>query len=248
VHAPLLPTPCPNAPPLKAYEDPLMEVHISFFTAALPLFTMFNLFLQRSDPLAHKIYPVIHELEKKIAQRILKTDTLNNLNEETLDDESNYVELKEIHIGLTTKSTLNRLCNEGEITNSQYQKTLRACQAFYRESLRYVLTKMHNNLFWKHCQWIDYFNRRNASWDSVQYFVTQFSNMLCFSENEGDRLYDEFIDYKSVVDEEFNLNEALLCSYNDGTNEYCMDVIWYIDSWKYIHGNNYRFRLHHSSL
>jgi hypothetical protein len=61
--------PCPNAPPLKAYEDPLTEVHISFFTTALPLFTMFNLFLQRSDPLAHKIYPVIHELEKKIAQR-----------------------------------------------------------------------------------------------------------------------------------------------------------------------------------
>ena len=90
--------------------------------------------MQRSDPLAHKIYPVTRELGKKIAQRILKADALDNLNEETIDDESNYLGLKQIHIGLSTKSTLNRLRNEGEITNSQYQKTLRACQAFYRES------------------------------------------------------------------------------------------------------------------
>ena len=38
----------------KAYEDPLTEVHLAFYTAALPLFTSYNLFLQRGDPLAHK--------------------------------------------------------------------------------------------------------------------------------------------------------------------------------------------------
>ena len=184
-----------------------------------------------------------HDLGKKIAQRILKADALGNLKEETIDDESNYLGLMEIHIGLSTKSTLNRLRNKGEITNSQYQKTLRACQAFYRESLLYVLTKM-NNIFWKHCQWIDYFNRTNASWESVHYFTTHFSNILHFSEREGDRLYDEFIDYKSVTDEEFDLDEALLCSYDDGTNEYRMDVIWYmLQNLKSPIGNNYKFRL-----
>ena len=31
----------------KAYEDPLTEIYLSFFTSALPLFTHYNLFLQR---------------------------------------------------------------------------------------------------------------------------------------------------------------------------------------------------------
>ena len=135
----------------------------------------------------------------------MKTGALNNLNEKTIDDESNYFNQKEIHIGLITKSALNRLRNDGEITKSQYQKTKRVCQAFYQKSLRHVLTKMHNNHLWKHCQRIDLFGRRNASWNSVQFIVTQFSNILCFSDNEGDRLYHEFLNYISVVDGKLNL-------------------------------------------
>ena len=68
---------------------------------------------------------MIKELEKEIAWRILKTDALNNLN--TLDDKSNYVELKEIHTGLITKSALNRLRNDGKITKSPYQAFYVTC-------------------------------------------------------------------------------------------------------------------------
>lgn len=89
-----------------------------------------------------------------------------------------------------------------------------------------------------------YFNCRKASWDSVNFFNTHFPKLLCFSENEGDRLYDEFVDYKSLADKEFDLNKALLCSYDDGTNEYHMDVIWYmLQNLKLPIGNNYSFRL-----
>ena len=42
----------------NAYEDPLTEVHLYFYTSALPLFTNYNLFLQNGDPLAHKVYPM----------------------------------------------------------------------------------------------------------------------------------------------------------------------------------------------
>ena len=53
-----------------------------------------------------------------------------------------------------------------------------------------------------------------------------------------------YIDYKSVVDKELNLDKAFLCSYDDGTNEYCMDVIWYmLQNLKSPIWNNYRFRL-----
>ena len=45
-----------------AYQDSLTEVHVSFYTSALTMCTRYNKFLQRSNPLAHKIYPKTESL------------------------------------------------------------------------------------------------------------------------------------------------------------------------------------------
>ena len=50
----------------KAFADTLTEVHISFFTSALPLFTHCNLFSQHSDPQAHNVHPMTQSLIKKL--------------------------------------------------------------------------------------------------------------------------------------------------------------------------------------
>ena len=39
----------------KVYENPTSDVYLQFYANALPLFTTYNKFLQRSDPLAHKV-------------------------------------------------------------------------------------------------------------------------------------------------------------------------------------------------
>ena len=48
-----------------AYDDPLTEVHLLFYTVCLPLFMNYKLFLQRGDPQAHKFYPMTKELIRK---------------------------------------------------------------------------------------------------------------------------------------------------------------------------------------
>ena len=75
----------------KAFVDPITEAHIEFFSAALPLFTSYNLFLQRSDPLAHLVYPMTKSLIEKIGKRFLKLDVIQNITIETLEDEENYL-------------------------------------------------------------------------------------------------------------------------------------------------------------
>ena len=37
---------------------------------------------------------------------------------------------------------MNKMLQEGDITQTQYNTCLRGAQAFYKESLEYVLTKM----------------------------------------------------------------------------------------------------------
>ena len=54
-----------------AYEDPLTEVHLYFYPSVLLVFANYNLFLQRGDPLAHKVNPVINELTRKLTMRFM---------------------------------------------------------------------------------------------------------------------------------------------------------------------------------
>ena len=92
-----------------AYEDLLTEVHLLFYTACLPLFTNYNLFLQRGDPLAHKVYPMTKELIRKIASCFLKTSCYHGediIDEDIIDDADNYLPLNEVFIGFSTRQKI----------------------------------------------------------------------------------------------------------------------------------------------
>ena len=68
----------------SAFQNPLTEVHVAFYTAALPLFTHYNLFLQRSDPFADKVHPMTLELSRKIGMRFLQPSVLKSYKRESL--------------------------------------------------------------------------------------------------------------------------------------------------------------------
>ena len=228
----------------KAFADPLTEVHISFFTAVLPLFTHFNSFFQRSDPQAHNVYPMTKGLARKIASRFLQPECLDNVSLEILENKDNFLPLTETHVGFSTMMTLRRLYEEGLISKHDKFKQLEAAQAFYQSSLEYVLKKMaFKDEFWIHAVWINFSNRKSAKWDSVNYFLTKYCDLLNMNERKYDHLYEEFQDFKLLNDDELDLSDAILTTYDDGSIEYRMDTIWYIlQEIKSPVGNNYRFR------
>ena len=74
-----------------ASEDPLTEVHLLFYTACLPLFANYNLFLQRGD--SPKVYLMTKELIRKIASLFLKTSFYHGediIDENIMDDADNF--------------------------------------------------------------------------------------------------------------------------------------------------------------
>ena len=98
-----------------SYQDPLTELYVYFYTSALPVFTHYNMLLQRSDPLAHWVYPATVHLVKKVATRFVKSDILQEeeITTELLYNSANYLPFLEVFIGLPTKTKLNKLLNEG---------------------------------------------------------------------------------------------------------------------------------------
>ena len=144
-----------------SYQDPLTEIYVYFYTSALPVFTHYNMFLQRSDPLAHRVYAATVHLVKKVATCFIKSDILQeeDITTELFYNSANYLPFLEVFIGLTTKTKLNKLLNEGDISQYQWNKCVEGCIAFYRDALKYVLKSMNlSGSSWEHAIWIDFFS------------------------------------------------------------------------------------------
>ena len=208
----------------------------------------FTYYTFRSDPLAHKVFGATKSLIKKIGIRFLKPELVDDITDEALDDETKYVHQADIFLGFSTKNLLKKKFNDGDIPQMQYDKFMNAVVAFFRESLRYILLKMDmTETFWQHAKWIDFFDRQNARWSDVEYFTNRFTAVLQFDDQEIERLFEEFIEFKSLSDDELPsnaLNDATISTYDDGSVEYRMDTIWYyLQEMRSVVGNEYRFRL-----
>ena len=113
-----------------------------------------------------------------------------------LEDEENFLPLNEISIGVFAKSLLETMLGEGEILEGDQDKVFRAAQAFYKESLNYVIKKLPlNDPFWKAVVWINYFNRSSASWNDVSYFCTRYDSVLNLSAAESDIFYQQITEH-----------------------------------------------------
>ena len=98
-----------------------------------------------------------------------------------------------MHVGFNTMLLLRYLFSEGDIEQVQSDKFLLSAQSFYKESLLYVLNKMDSKHdFWIQAVWINVFNRGNALWDDVNYFVEKYKSIFNFDEHSYDLLYDQF--------------------------------------------------------
>ena len=113
------------------------KVHVAFSTAALPIFTNYNKFLHRNDPLPHKVLLMTKSFARKIARRFILREKLQSyITINLIENEDNYVSLKDVFLGLMTKSKLNDLLENGDLSEVQYEKFIVVDIEFYKVYLR----------------------------------------------------------------------------------------------------------------
>ena len=65
-------------------------------------------------------------------------------------DPSSFLQTRESFHGFSTKSILEKLLNKGDINEREEKNVCEASREFYKESLKYVPTKMNvNESFWQ---------------------------------------------------------------------------------------------------
>ena len=119
------------------FSDPLLEPAFLFTQATISIFTNFNLLLQREEPTftLHKLKSSIERLGRKIANIIVEPSFLMNITSVAdidLTEESILLDPKTIFLGGTTKATMNRLLNNGDITQATYDQFHKGVQLYYK--------------------------------------------------------------------------------------------------------------------
>ena len=92
-----------------------------------------------SDPMTHKVFGVTKQLQRKLGSHFLQTRLLDNLTEDVIDDENNYLPSEDIFLGLVARNLLQKKVEDGDLSVGQHDKFIKATIAFYRESLWYTL-------------------------------------------------------------------------------------------------------------
>ncbi|KAJ4918118.1 hypothetical protein JOQ06_000114, partial [Pogonophryne albipinna] len=214
------------------FEDPLTEVHLLFYQALLPTFCQFNLLFQRQHPCIYLLHGQVRAFIRKLMSKFLKPAAFRTTSLESVDlqDQENQLPDTQLGIGLTTKSTLIRLHEAGEIPSGDVTKFNKAARGFLLRSTEYALKKLPlNDPLLPHAEFVDFRQRQNSHVDDVLYFVQRYKHLLPFEDpREQDRISDEFLEYQML--EETDIPDMVwkgaLVSVGEEEQFHRMDMVW----------------------
>ena len=227
-----------------AFQNPVTEIALLFNQATIPLFTNFNKLLQSGEPVIYIVHDKVTALAKTLGNRIIKADVMQStaVTEIDLENSAVFKEYKSIHLGGTTKFTLQRLLNQGYISPAQYDNVFKAAQEYFRASFQYILNKFPvTEAVLQHGKWINVSNRLEARWERVEFFLTRFQSF--FVNMNTDKLYDEFYDYQALNDGDIGdkaWNEAKVIDGSvDDVEEfhYRVDILWWYTAHMLVPGS-----------
>ena len=178
----------------------------------------------------------MEHLGGKLATRIIKPTALRGISSiSDLTDDPIFIEPKSIFLGGTTKATLNRLLSEGDISQHKYDSFHTGTHLYFKDARQYIQNKfliknevIHNSV------WVDVEKRGKATWSNIKFFLLKYSNQTCMERVDNDKVFEEFVDYQSLTDDEIGHNAWSEAEVVDGKDEdgnkivhYRVDILWY---------------------
>ena len=193
----------------KAFLDPMTEIHLLLFSFTLPLFTVFNNFLQRDDPCIQWIHDQMYSLLKSTLGRFVEPRVIKvsrNLLEIDFRDLSNQRSVETLIIGPITRTKLRKLENEGDINPNQRKAFLDGAREFYSEAADYMIKKLpFKQSVSQHAKFVDIKKRETCEFSDINYFVDKYSDILRFEDRDLQKPDNEFVEFQLQDDDEIPL-------------------------------------------
>ena len=225
---------------IDAFTNPMTEVYCMFLDGALPSLIHLNLSLQRADPLIHVLHDLLHDTAAQLLSRFVVPDVVKKFRNGELskdellhvvEDSENYLSANKVFIGFPARSNVEKLYEDGDISNTQKEKFYKACMEFHKAAFVYAVKNFPLfNLLLKHARVINIFDQK-CSFESVMFLVDCFKSYVTFTKEEINELQQEFIYLQSISLEDFcdaMKDEAAIRVDDEGRNVvYRIDVLWF---------------------
>ena len=166
----------------------------------MPLFTHPNKVLQREDLC---IYIIMQELNKFIVNLSGKFIELHEISTKPVleIDPRKQKDPRNIYNGLYTKNLLNKLLEQGDISQQKFDSFLEAVRCFYYDTFVYAKEKLPlTDDVLKHSFFVDFAKRATAAIGNVFFFVEKFK--LNFSASQLNELDKQFLQYQLLQDKD----------------------------------------------
>ena len=123
----------------SAIEDPLLPVKLASFQTMASDIEPFLTYFQSNDPLAPLLYESLLSTMRQIMIRFIKTSILDSTNiiDIDLQNKSNFKDLKDIDIGFSTRTVLNKvvkLVEEMRFRKEFCEVLVMFCQLLFEKS------------------------------------------------------------------------------------------------------------------
>ncbi|KAI9542261.1 hypothetical protein NQZ68_022315, partial [Dissostichus eleginoides] len=105
---------------------------------------------------------------------------------------------EKLNVGFTTRATLNRLLEAGDITPQEVQLFQQAALAFLVRAVEYGINKLPlKEALLRHTRFVDVQQRTECGVEDALYFIDRFQELLPFhGPEEQDKVCEEFLEYQ----------------------------------------------------
>ena len=127
----------------------MLEIYLLFYQGVLPVFTTFNKYLQREEPLIYLLSEAQERFMNKLAGRFIKPEVIQEIrNEEksfakldiSLQNQKDDIDLG---IGILTKRKVKQLLENGNISQEAFDKFFDVAVAFFSKTYQYCVKCYH---------------------------------------------------------------------------------------------------------
>ncbi|XP_029958819.1 uncharacterized protein LOC115396888 isoform X2 [Salarias fasciatus] len=184
---------------VEAFSSPLTEVHLLFFQATLPVFSALNFLLQREKASIFQLYEEMMKFIKKLCSRFMEPAALQGeVSEIPYKDPLQQLPGEKLNVGFTTRATLDRLLEAGEVTPEKAQQFQQAALAFLVRAVEYAMDTLPlEDALLKHARFLDVQLRAECGVEDALYFVDRYPELLPFHDpKEQDQIRQEFMEYQ----------------------------------------------------
>ena len=129
----------------NAFRDLMLEIYLLFYQEVLPVFTTFNMYLQREEPLTYQLSEAQERFMNKLAARFIKPEVTQEIKKEEKSfaklDISLQNQKHDINLGIAilTKRKLKQLLENGDISQEAFDKFFDGARAFFSKGYQYCV-------------------------------------------------------------------------------------------------------------